>query len=232
MGTWWLENLRARYDVLIVANGTAPLKAVYRALRPRCGTVLALDGGVGALRAIGDAPEHVIGDLDSMTRSDFDWASRRNTRIHPAPSQEYADIDKGLAYCRLKQWKRVLILGADGDRLDHVLNTLVVSGGAKGLDVTLVTRRSLVFILRGRATKALAVPDRHTVSWFGLPEAQSCTLSGVKWPFMNRRLRLGGKQSLSNLPAGEEVRVSQRSGVSLLIISLRPRPLETLLFSR
>ncbi len=232
MAAWWLKALPARYDALIVANGTPPKKAVYDLLRGRCDHIVTLDGGLRAFREWKEAPEHVIGDLDSMRRTDFYWASSHGARVHPMPSQERTDIEKGLWYCRLKQWKRVILLGADGDRLDHMLNSLSATNSAKGLYITLITQQALVFVLKGRAEHSMDVPKRHTISWFGFPEARGCTLEGVEWPLKRRTLKLGGMCSLSNQPVAETVTASQASGASLLMVSLRPTPAKRLLFSR
>lgn len=232
MAAWWLKVLGARYDALIVANGTPPKKAVYEALRSRCEHVVALDGGLRAFREWRAAPEHVIGDLDSIRRSDFRWASLHGARVHPMPSQEQSDVEKGFSYCRLKQWKHVVMLGVDGDRLDHVLNSLSAASATKGLSITLITQQTLLFVLQGKTEHRLGVPKQHAISWFGFPEARGCTLEGVKWPLKRKTLRVGGMCSLSNQPVAKTVRASQASGTSLLIASLGPKPAKRLLFSR
>ena len=228
---WWLNLLRERYDALIVANGTPPPLAVFRALNERCGKLIALDGGLNTLRRWKTVPDHVIGDLDSTTQPALTWARKHGARVHSRPSQESADIDKGLQLCRKLGLKRVLLLAAEGDRLDHVINTLAASSVAKGIEITLVTRRALVFVLRGKTSRKCEIPEGHTVSWFGLPEARGCALEGVAWPFRGRRLTIGGFHSLSNFPAGL-VSARQEGGSSLLIVSLRPKMPKTLLFKR
>jgi thiamine pyrophosphokinase len=230
MSTWWMDELHARYDALIVANGTPPPVAVFRKVQMRCDNLIALDGGLNIMQRWKVVPEHIIGDLDSATGPTLTWASKHDARIHPMPSQESADMDKGLYYCRLKQWKKVLILGAEGDRLDHVLNALSSCSAARGLEITYITRRALMFMLRGKARRVMKVPRDHAVSWFGMPEAMGCSLTGVTWPFRKRILRLGGFSSLSNLPNGEEVVAEQTKGCTLLIVSLKPKPPKTLLF--
>ena len=193
---------------------------------------LAVDGGLNTLRRWRIAPDRVIGDLDSTTMPALSWASKHDARIHPRPSQESSDVEKGLELCKRMNWRRVLIVAAEGDRIDHVVNTLAVSAASRGLEITLVTRRALVFLLRGKAERVIDVPDRHTISWFGFPEAKGCSLSGVVWPLRARTLRLGGTSSLSNLCRKGEVRLTQTAGVSLLTLSLKPKPAKSLLFSR
>ncbi len=230
--TWWMNLLRPHYDALIVANGTPPPVAVFRALNEHCGKLIALDGGLNTLRQWKVVPSHVVGDLDSTTRPALTWSRKHGARVHLRPSQESADIDKGLQLCRKLGLKRVLLVAAEGDRLDHVINTLAAASVARGIEITLVTRRALVFVLRGKTSRECKIPEGHTISWFGLPEARGCTLEGVAWPFRRRRLKLGGFYSLSNFPAGSKVVARQEGGSSLLIISLRPKLSKTLLFKR
>ena len=232
MRAWWHSALRVRYDALFVANGTPPARATFEALRARCAEVIALDGGLRVLRRWQEPPRHIIGDLDSVTPADLLWAKRHRVRIHRRPSQESSDIEKGLAFCRARGMKHVLIAGVEGDRLDHVLNTLSACVEIKGIGITLVTRQSLILRLSGRAKCELEVPKTHTISWLGYPEARGCRLSGVAWPVANGILKLGGRASFSNLAREERVSAAQTSGVSLLIIGLRPEAGKRLLFSR
>ncbi len=232
MTAWWMEALPTRFNALIVANGTPPKKAVYHALRLRSDHVIALDGGLQAIREWKEAPEYLVGDLDSVRRADLAWANSHGTRVHAMASQSNSDLDKGLSFCKRKQWKHVLLLGVDGDRLDHVLNSLSAASAVKGLSITLVTQQMLIFVMRGKAECSIDVPKRHTVSWFGLPEARGCTLEGVKWPLKRRILKLGGQSSLSNLPEAKTVTAIQVSGASLFMVSLSPKPVKRLLLSQ
>jgi thiamine pyrophosphokinase len=211
------------FDALLVANGSPTGRRLLRALADRTFCVMALDGGVEALFRCGIAPDHVVGDLDSASQRALQWAMKNGARVHHRPSQDKPDFAKGLDLCRKLGCKRVVAAGVAGERVDHVLGTLHHVFAARGLEITLVTNDLVLFALRGRVRKTLRIPRRHALSWFGFPEAQSCTLSGVRWPFAHRKLSLEGFHSLSNAPAAATIALEQKSGRSVLAVLLQPQ---------
>jgi thiamine pyrophosphokinase len=219
--------LDQRYDALILANGTPPPRDLFQILRKRCDKIIALDGGLNLLRRWSARPDDVIGDLDSAAASALKWAKRNGAAVHPQPSQESADIEKGFALCRNLKLKKVLVAGADGDALDHVLNAISVAAASRGLRLAFVTRSGVAHVLRGKVRVVLKIPRGHTLSWFGCPQAGPCTLHGVVWPFEGQMLKIGAFNSLSNLPVSGGVTLSQASGASLLVVSLRPKTAKT-----
>ncbi|MCX6600351.1 MAG: thiamine diphosphokinase [bacterium] len=211
------------FDALLVANGSPPTRKLLRALAGRASCVIALDGGLAALFRCGIVPDHVVGDFDSAPERPLRWAVKNGAQLHRRPSADKPDFAKGLDLCKKLKCRRVVALGIAGERLDHVLSALHFSLSARGLDVTLATKEIVLFPLRGRVRRSLNIPRGHTLSWFGFPEAQSCTLAGVRWPFTRRRLAAEGFHSLSNEPKAKTVHLQQRSGRSLFVVSIRPQ---------
>jgi thiamine pyrophosphokinase len=210
------------FDALLISGGAPPRKGLLKSLCARADVLVAVDGGVNVLHRFNVIPQHVIGDLDSATPAALQWARRHGVRIHVRPQQDEPDIVKALDLCQTLKRRHVLVCGAGGERSDHVLVALQ-SGMLSKLSVTLLTNDVVIFPLRGRVSRALPIPAGHTISWLGFPEARSCTLAGVRWPFRNRSVRIGGFYSLSNAPATDPVQIAQASGSSLLMISLRPQ---------
>ena len=169
-------------------------------------------------------PDLVVGDFDSASVSALDWARKHGAKIIRQRSQDEPDFVKGLALCRKLHYKKVVIMGADGDRMDHTLISMFSAVREPKLDLLFVTAGTLVFPLHGKVSRWFCVPAKHPLSWIPLGEAKRCSLTGVKWPFYNRSLRIGGFHSLSNLPSDPEILLSQQSGNSLLIVGLKPQP--------
>jgi thiamine pyrophosphokinase len=222
-GRFSLDCLKNNYDALLISNGTAVDRRLFAALRKRASLLIALDGGINQLFKLKSAPDHVIGDFDSAAASALKWATEHGSRIHRRPSVDEPDIAKALKFCVELGCRNVLLAGAGGERLDHVLASLSFVARIRALKVTLVTNEVMVLLLRGRVSREFPVPFGHSVSWFGFPEAQGCSLSGVRWPVRNRTLRVDGFHSLSNEPIESDVRLTQRSGSSVFTVSLFPK---------
>lgn len=217
-----LHLLPDSFDAMIVAGGSHPPRRLLRAVASRSRVYVAVDGGVRLFRLAGLTPHVVIGDLDSASRSDLEWALKSGSRILERREQITSDFEKALQYCAGKKLKNIAILAAEGNRVDHVLHSASRVFAFRSLRPLLVYSSSVAFVLSGKASRELLVAEGHHISWFGCPFAKGCSLEGVKWPFSNRSLELGRFQSLSNSPINSIVRASQRTGKSLLIVSLRP----------
>ncbi len=217
-----LDLLSDRYDALIVANGDPPPKSFFNRLLSRADRIIALDGGLEILKRWNVVPSDVVGDFDSISKTTLSWAEQRNAAIHHRPSQEDSDFAKGMNFCRKQRLHHVLVTCFTGNRLDHMLYALDYSSFASRLHIHLLTPSALLIPLRGRIAREFSIPHRHTVSWFGFPEAQHCSLEGVRWPFRNRTLRLNGFCSLSNESTETTIRLRQHQGHSLLMVGLYP----------
>ncbi|MCC6477001.1 thiamine diphosphokinase [bacterium] len=217
-----LSLLPDSFDAMIVAGGFHPPRRLLKAVESRSRFHIAVDGGVRLFRLAGITPHVVIGDLDSASREDLIWARKRGARILKQREQATSDFEKALRYCTQRKLKNLALLAAEGDRVDHVLHSASRVFAFRSLKPLLIYGSSVAHVLSGRTSRELTVPARHTISWFGCPRADGSTLSGVRWPFENRTLEWGAFQSLSNTSKSDALRASQRSGKSLLIISLRP----------
>ena len=219
----YLDFLNDHYDALLIANGTPVKRRLFSMLRKRADSLVALDGGVNLLQSYNSVPDLVSGDLDSANPSALQWARENGARVRRLPSQELPDFAKGLQFCRDLGCRSVIATGVAGDRLDHVIAALSFANRVRGIDVVVISDEVAALAFRGRVIKELPIPRGHTLSWFGSPEAEGCSLSGVRWPFRNRTLRAGGFYSLSNRATGEPVGITQRRGRSLFIVSLFPQ---------
>ncbi len=124
----WVNNseeslviVQSSEGVTLVGGGPLSRGVLMRSLTfaPR---LVAADGGADRVLRLGQRPEAVIGDLDSISAS-----ALRDLRdaVHLIPEQDTTDFDKAL---RSIAAPFVVGLGFSGARLDHglaVLNTLV-----------------------------------------------------------------------------------------------------------
>ncbi|MBK8130112.1 MAG: thiamine diphosphokinase [bacterium] len=212
--------LPPRFDAVLVAGGDRPRRVLMDIAVARAARVVALDGGLRHLRALGVAPQVVIGDLDSALPADITWARRRRAHVLLRAEQDSSDMDKALRLCRERGWRNVAIASADGLRADHFLHGLSRAAALRGLRITFLLKQGLAFPLSGRMRLVLPIGAGRTFSWFGLPEAQGASLTGAQWPLRNKSLVLGDLQSLSNRATVDSVTVAQQSGRSVIIIPI------------
>jgi thiamine pyrophosphokinase len=169
--------------------------------------VLAADGGADRCLASGVTPDLTVGDLDSLVAEGLPNVLR-------VQDQERSDCDKLLAQAAQMGAERVVLAGAEGDRLDHTLASLS-SALASGLRVSFALRRGMADLVLPPGMSRSVEPD-DIVSVMPLMPCQGFSIDGVRWPLSGVELLLGGQISLSNRAEGTPVRIRFASGAALL----------------
>nr|HMS66095.1 thiamine diphosphokinase [Ignavibacteria bacterium] len=111
---------------IIFLNGNFPGKKVINSFLMKNGLIIAADGGGNSLKSIDILPDIVIGDLDSLSKSNHDYFVRKKVKINLIIEQETTDFEKCLLYCKKKNFKEIIVFGALSLRPDHTLNNFSV----------------------------------------------------------------------------------------------------------
>ncbi len=175
--------------------------------------IIAADGGLTHLEALGVAPHDILGDFDSLGYIPQD------SRVFPV---EKDDTDTMLAVRRGLQLglREFLLYGSlDGPRLDHTVanfQTLqfLADHNATGF---LIGKDQLVTVVKDGALRFPAGLN-GTVSVFCMgPEASGVTLTGLYYPLTDGSLSCGFPLGVSNHFTGREAAIEVKQG-SLLVI--------------
>ena len=175
--------------------------------------VLAADGGANLLFENGIVPDLTIGDFDSIIDSTKD---AQTTLVHK-PDQDFSDCEKLLKYAAGLGFRKITLCGIEGDLVDHLLGTLLAVAKSP-MDVRLVTRRGIAWVLHGPMDSTFDLPVNTRLSLLPITECSGVSLSGVKWPLKEVELSPMGLCSLSNRTLGP-VSVSMAAGVAGLFLS-------------
>jgi len=175
--------------------------------------VIAADGGLRHVQALGIVPDEILGDFDSL------GFTPAGASVFPV---EKDDTDTMLAVRRgleLGYREFVLYASLDGPRLDHTLanlQTLLYLCGHGGFGY-LVGKRTLATALRD-GSLSFPAGCAGTISVFCLgPDAREVTLEGLRYPLENAVLTAGFPLGVSNHFTGAAARVHVGHG-SLLVL--------------
>lgn len=175
--------------------------------------VLAADGGLAHVNALGISPDGILGDFDSL------GYVPEGAKIFPV---EKDDTDSMLAVRQglALGYKRFLLYGSlDGPRLDHTLanfQTLqfLADHNATGF---LIGNTYIATVVKNRSI-CFSAQAKGIVSVFCLgPNAQGVTLTGLKYPLKNATLTAGFPLGVSNHFTGTFARIRVANG-SLLVL--------------
>jgi thiamine pyrophosphokinase len=177
--------------------------------------VYAADGGANRLSQIGIVPDIVIGDLDSLADAS------EYPRVIRVSDQDSSDCDKVLRLAQEEENGWITIIGAEGDRPDHFLASLM-SVARSPIQTKIALRRGLGWVLKPGQKLSFETVPGEIVSLIPLGPCYGVTLQGVKWSLNEADLSPNGLVSLSNAALETEVIAEIGTGIGFFTV-LSPR---------
>ena len=185
--------------------------------------VIAADGGLRPLLAMGITPDLLMGDLDSL--GEFDLPASLPLVQFPV---EKDDTDTGIALAHGWQlgYRQFALYGCSGGRADHLLANwqsmcrmsrmgAQIRMAAQDYDAYALTNGSLVLPRRNAGT---------TVSVFCMSQqASGVTLTGLKYSLSDAKLSSDYPLGVSNCHTDDEACVSVQEGTLLILQYLNPQ---------
>jgi thiamine pyrophosphokinase len=205
---------------IIFANGPLPDLAAARRTLMAGDRLIAADGGLRHLRALGLTPHLLVGDLDSVTPAEVAAAQAAGAQIerHPARKDE-TDLELALRRACADGAQDVLIFGALGGRWDQTLaNLLLLAHPAyRAVRLRLLDGAQQIYLVRGQAV--IEGQPGDTVSLVALSDdAHGVTTIGLEYPLTGGTLPFGGTLGISNVLLGAEATVTVASGLVAVIV--------------
>ena len=206
--------------VVVVASGPASAAGAVLAV-PAGATVIAADGGLGHAWRLGLDVSLLVGDLDSATPSEVAKAESEGIPIERHPREKDAtDLELALDAAAERRPGRIVVLGSDGGRLDHLLGSLLVLGSQKyaAVEIDALIGRARVQVVRGE--RALAGRPGELVSLFALDRpAEEVHTEGLLYALDGESLEPGSSRGVSNVFVSDTARISVARGV---VLAIRP----------
>jgi thiamine pyrophosphokinase len=208
--------------VIVVAGGRPPSSGLDV---PGGVRVVAADGGLEHAQALGLLVDVVVGDLDSASAAAVEAAREAGARIERHPEEKDAtDLELALGAALSFSPRRVLVVGGDGGRLDHLLAAVLALASPRLADVEVdaLLGPARVHVVRGE--RVLRGKEGELVSLLSVGgPAEGVTTTGLRYPLAGETLEPGSSRGVSNLFAVPEARIALERGV---LLAIRPGPEE------
>ncbi|MGB0652895.1 MAG: thiamine diphosphokinase [Thermoplasmatota archaeon] len=205
--------------VALVLHGDDPSPEDLNLLRA-CEAVVAADGGARALLRADMEPTVIVGDLDSLTGEDYEWAEARGVPIerHSA-DKDLTDGELALAKALELGATSILVLGGHGGRSAMFLANLKLLRQAhdQGIEAILVGRGESVRFVRAGSQLPLAGRTGHTLDVLGVGGPVKVKLTGTKWEG-EFELTATSCQGVSNTITEDGATVDVLDGTALVIV--------------
>jgi thiamine pyrophosphokinase len=204
------------HTVIVVSSGGRPQQgpALHDA-----SAVVAADGGIEHAHALGLRVDVAVGDFDSASAHAVEEARRAGARIERHPAEKNAtDLELALEAALAFRPRRILVLGADAGRLDHLLAGVLAltSESLSRVRVDAVLGEARLHVVRGERTLTGEKGELVSLLPVGGP-AEGVTTEGLQYELHGETLAPASSRGVSNVFAAEHARISVRRGVLLAI---------------
>ena len=203
------------HTVIVVSSGGSPRPGPL----PDALAVVAADGGIEQAHALGLRVDVAVGDFDSASANAVEAAGRAGARIEPHPAEKDAtDLELALEAALAFAPRRILVLGADAGRLDHLLAGVLAlaSESLSRVQVDAMLGKARVHVVRGERTLTGEHGELVSLLPVGGP-AEGVTTEGLRYPLRDETLAPASSRGVSNVFAAEQARITVRRGVLLAI---------------
>lgn len=209
---------------VIFANGDLPdLERLRAWLRPE-DMLIAADGGLRHISALGLIPHMVIGDLDSADPIELAVAEAAGCLVLRFPvEKDETDLELAINHALAQGFHTLRITAALGGRLDHTLGNLMILARPElaGLDLRLDDGCEEVWLAREQAEILGRPGDRVSLLPLGGP-AEGITTEELRYPLRNETLYAEHSRGISNEMLEDRALVRFESG-TLIVIHTRLR---------
>ncbi len=209
---------------VIFANGDLPDLERLRAWLRSDDMLIAADGGLRHISALGLIPHLVIGDLDSADPLELAVAEAAGCQVQRFPvEKDETDLELAINYALARGFHSLRITAALGGRLDHTLGNLMILARPElaGLDLRLDDGREEVWLARGQAEILGRPGDRVSLLPLGGP-VEGITTEELRYPLRNETLYAEHSRGISNEMLEDRALVRFENGI-LIVIHTRLR---------
>ena len=211
--------------IIIFANGELPNKEKARALLHEGDFIIAADGGTRHALALGQTPNIIIGDLDSLP-ANFELSTFNDDVILYPKDKNETDLELAIQHAIALHPEQIVILAALGGRLDQTLGNIALISNLQletlrqalgnACNVKLDDGIEEVFFCHDETQVNGTSGDIVSlIPWQG--EVTGVITTGLKWPLQNETLYPQKTRGISNEMTGDTATIQINSGLLLIV---------------
>ena len=179
--------------------------------------VIACDAGYIHAQRADIVPDVIIGDFDSYL-GDLPGGVEI---IRTKPEKDDTDTMMALKLAIRRGYRRIMLVGALGGRVDHMLAniSLIAFAAAKGADLQIVDGHHQIFAVRDGKRRVPRSSWRNISVFAFDTECTGVTLRGMKYPLEGAVLTNTFALGVSNEFTEDIAEISVESGILIVVLS-------------
>lgn len=210
---------------LIITGGTIDLDFAGSFLEnERFDKVIAVDAGLERAAALGLVPDLIVGDFDTVKPEILERYRRMEHIVWDVhqPEKDETDTELALQKAQAIGSGEIAVLGATGGRIDHMLGNihLLFPCLQKGIEACILDCQNRIYLIDGERTFRSSGLWGRYISFLPLTEhVDGITLTGFKYPLLDKDIEIGTSLCISNELIGEEGTITFTDGVLIVVES-------------
>jgi thiamine pyrophosphokinase len=204
---------------LIFVNGEMRDSGAARALVQPTDVIIAADGGGRHALALGVIPTAIIGDFDSLSEAEVRVFADMGVHIlRFPPSKDETDFELALAHAVRAGHRPIIIIGANGGRLDQALGNIALLSDPEYIasEVRLDDGVTEAFFVSAKASIHGKPGDLVSLIPWGNP-VEGVSTDGLVYPLNRETLLPYRTRGISNQMLAETAKVSLKRGLLLCV---------------
>lgn len=201
----------------LVFAGGDPVPPALRDELPEADRVIAADSGHHNAIALGFDVDIIVGDFDSLSPTS-PVAGATQKVAHPM-DKDATDLELAFELAVAEGPRRIVLIGAEGGRVDHELAALVVLASPQWSEVPEIEWvRSDAHIYLIRHTIRIQGDPGEFISLLAVGgDALGITTTGLAWALDGETLRYGSSRGVSNQFTGPEATIRVEKGTLMAV---------------
>lgn len=204
---------------IIFANGRIENLDLLNKLVQDNDYLVAADGGLKHIQAIRKVPDLLVGDLDSVDKSDLKWLEKQSVEIRKFPEKkDQTDLELAILEAVDRGAERLMIAGGLGGRIDQTLANinLLLIPEIQNIDVRIDDGMEELFLITRHAYIHGEKGDVVSLLPLNRP-AMGVATKGLSYKLKGETLFPERSRGISNVMKKNVAEVSIESGVILCV---------------
>jgi len=177
--------------------------------------IIAADKGYEYAKASGVVPHIFVGDFDSLNCNERVECSEVITL---KPEKDMTDTHEAVKIAIARGADKIVILGALGGRIDHILANiqLLKYGIDNGVKIEIKDKLNSLILINSKLK--INKKDGFNLSLIPMTKCEGVSIKGVYYPLNNRTMDLGDTLGISNEFIEESAEINVKSGLMLVAV--------------
>lgn len=178
--------------------------------------LIATDGGAKHILGLGLIPNVIIGDMDSINTKILE----KYKSIKYPTKKDKTDFELAVNYCLKNKFKKIIIFGILGDRIDHfIANILLITKiqtENRSVKIKIIENKKETYVLSEKVEISGQVGDELSIIPIS-SKLEGVVTSGLEYRLDNETLSLGSTRGISNVFSSSLITVKVKKGIALII---------------